>query len=87
MDEKNTPPDPAPKRSLFGISIRVKRATPPPEVPESGQDTLSPTPDAPRIEIPASQADLPPEKTVLQAPVSGKARTLARVGGFGNTNG
>ena len=68
MDEKNTPPDPAPKRSLFGISIRVKRATPPPEVPESGQDTLSPTPDAPRIEIPASQADLPPEKTALQAP-------------------
>ena len=67
MDEKNTPPDPAPKRSLFGISIRVKRATPPPETPETGRDMPAPTPDAPRIEAPELRADLPPEKTVLQA--------------------
>ncbi|HQZ53317.1 MAG TPA: DUF2298 domain-containing protein [Thermoflexales bacterium] len=67
MDEKNTPPDPAPRRSLFGISIRVKRATPPQEAPEPGLNVPSQMPDAPRTEPPELWADLPPEKTVLQA--------------------
>ena len=68
MDEKNTPPDPAPRRSLFGISIRVKRATPPQEAPEPGLNVPSQIPDAPRTEPPELWADLPPEKTVRQAP-------------------
>ncbi len=76
MDEANTPagtsgeaspsPEPARKRSLFGISIRVKRAAPPVE-PAETPESVAPVPPEPVIG-PAVEIALP-TATIVEVPL------------------
>ncbi|MBX7214756.1 MAG: glycosyltransferase family 39 protein [Thermoflexales bacterium] len=82
MDD-TTPSTPGPesgrKRSLFGISIRVKRSTPDPDDPPNTPSIKADTADAPGPVAPPVAVTVPPPLEVALPPVEAAAPPLPEV--------